>query len=55
MNNNTARKIVPKITTVVTKTYYVEIDGWIYGGPFETIEEARECLKQAQKCERFTL
>lgn len=34
----------PKITVEVTKRYYVMIEDWTYGGPFETREEAQECL-----------
>ena len=40
---------MPKITVEVVRRYYVEIDGWVYGGPFDTKDEAKECLKQAKK------
>ena len=34
-----------KITTETIKRYYVEQNGLIYGGPFDTREEASACLK----------
>jgi hypothetical protein len=38
-----------KITTEKIICYYVEEDGFIYGGPFATREEAGECLKSYRK------
>ena len=37
----------PKFTTEVIRRYYVQIGDWIYGGPFETRQEAEACLRQA--------
>jgi hypothetical protein len=37
----------PKIVTEVIKRYYVMIGDWVYGGPFDTREEAQACLKNA--------
>jgi hypothetical protein len=37
-----------KITKEIRVVYYVEQDGWIYGGPFDTRAEAQACLKQYQ-------
>jgi hypothetical protein len=47
MNKTTESK--PVIVTEIIRRYYVEIDGWVYGGPFETIEEAKECRANAKK------
>jgi hypothetical protein len=38
----------PKIITEVIRRYYVQIDDWIYGGPFDTREEAEACLKETK-------
>jgi hypothetical protein len=46
MNNNQGLRV----RTEIVKRYYVEaVDGWIYGGPFDTKEEARSCLKEARQ------
>jgi hypothetical protein len=34
-----------KITVEKIIRYYVEEEGWVFGGPFETKEEAKQCLK----------
>jgi hypothetical protein len=46
------KKPSPKITTEIIRRYYVEIGEWIYGGPFDTKEEAKACLVIAKKDER---
>jgi hypothetical protein len=39
-----------RVKTETIKRYYVEYPGGdIYGGPFDTKEEAKECLKQARE------
>ena len=44
-----AKPSKPKIITEVIKRYYVMIDDWTYGGPFDTREEAQDCLKNTPR------
>ena len=47
MNLAYAKKL--KVRVEIVKTYYVQTaDGWIYGGPFDSKEEATKCLKEAK-------
>jgi hypothetical protein len=41
-----------KITTETIKRYYVTIAGDIYGGPFDTKEEAVNCIRDAQQIDK---
>lgn len=39
-----------RVTTQIVRRYYVEYprDAGIFGGPFDTKEEAEDCLRRAQ-------
>ena len=39
-----------KVKVDVIRKYYVQTpDGWIYGGPFDTKQEAINCLEEAKR------
>lgn len=46
---NTADILKLKIKTEIVRRYYVESDGWIYGGPFDSKEEAQKCIRDAMQ------
>jgi hypothetical protein len=43
---------IPKLRVEITKTYYVYVGDWIYGGPFYTKEEAERCLAIARQIKK---
>jgi hypothetical protein len=52
MNSQDIKKLRIKADTVTR--YYVQSkdDGWIYGGPFDTKQEAEDCLNQAKEIDK---
>jgi hypothetical protein len=38
-----------RVKTEIVRRYYVQLDDWIYAGPFDTKEEAQQALADAKE------